>query len=179
MVVRRVPYPAFSVDVAALYGPPHTDTPANESDLVSTIQKNSVSSSLCSPEQSTPPLIFQRSFYLNANTTQHDFCQGDREREILGKMERWKVKEEERQKDSLKDHVFSGFQLVWCNSPIGRRVAFSVPPSRTSKKNLISKLLYTQQNHLDESNTGKPVSMITFQSDAVLVSYPNYNACQC
>ncbi len=30
-----VAYPAFSVDVAALCGPPHTDTPANESDLVS------------------------------------------------------------------------------------------------------------------------------------------------
>lgn len=53
-----VAYPAFSVDVAALCGPPHTDTPANESDLVSTSQKNSVSTSLCSPEQSTPPLIF-------------------------------------------------------------------------------------------------------------------------
>lgn len=55
---RGVTYPAFSVDVAALCGPPHTDTPANESDLVSTSQKNSVSMSLCSPEQSTPPLIF-------------------------------------------------------------------------------------------------------------------------
>lgn len=44
------------------------------------------------------------------------------------------MKEEERQKDSLKDHVFSGFQLVGCNSPIGRRAAFSVQPSRTSKK---------------------------------------------
>lgn len=53
-----VAYPAISVDVAALCGPPHTDTPANESDLVSTSQKNSVSTSLCSPEQSTPPLIF-------------------------------------------------------------------------------------------------------------------------
>lgn len=30
--------------------------------------------------------------------------------------------------------MFSGFQLVWCNSPIGRRVSFFVPPSRTSKK---------------------------------------------
>ena len=38
-----VAYPAFSVDVAALCGPPRTDTPANESDLVSTSQKNSVS----------------------------------------------------------------------------------------------------------------------------------------
>lgn len=28
------PTPAISVDVAALCGPPHTDTPANESDLV-------------------------------------------------------------------------------------------------------------------------------------------------
>lgn len=51
-------YPAFSVDVAALCGPPHTDNPANESDLVSTSQKNSISTSLCSPEQSIPPLIF-------------------------------------------------------------------------------------------------------------------------
>lgn len=58
VVGRGVAYPAFSVDVAALCGPPHTDTPANESDLVSTSQKNSVSTSLCSPEQSTPPLIF-------------------------------------------------------------------------------------------------------------------------
>lgn len=53
-----VAYPAFSVDVAGLCGPPYTDTPANESDLVSISQKNSISTSLCSPEQSTPPLIF-------------------------------------------------------------------------------------------------------------------------
>lgn len=46
---------------------------------------------------------------------------------------KWK-RERDRQKDSREDLVFSGFQLVWCNSPIGRRVAFSVPPSRTSKK---------------------------------------------
>lgn len=58
MVVGGVAYSAFSVDVAALCGPPHTDTPANESNLVSTSQKNSVSVSLCLPEQSTPPLIF-------------------------------------------------------------------------------------------------------------------------
>lgn len=32
-------YPPFSVDVSALCGPPHTDTPANESDLVSTSQE--------------------------------------------------------------------------------------------------------------------------------------------
>lgn len=51
-------YPPISVDVAALCGPSHTDTPANESNLVSTSQKNSVSTSLRSPEQSTPPLIF-------------------------------------------------------------------------------------------------------------------------
>lgn len=51
-------YPPFSVDVAALCGPPRTDTPANESNLVSTSQRNSVSTSLHSPEQSTPPLIF-------------------------------------------------------------------------------------------------------------------------
>lgn len=52
--------------------------------------------------------------------------------------ERWRDEESERrrdrQKDRQKDLVFSGFQLVCCNSPIGRRVAFSVPPSRTSKK---------------------------------------------
>lgn len=53
-----VAYPPFSVDVAALCGPPYTDTPANESDLVSISQKNSISTSLCSSEQSTPPLIF-------------------------------------------------------------------------------------------------------------------------
>lgn len=35
--------PAFSVVVAALCGRPHTDTPANESDLVSTRQKIYVS----------------------------------------------------------------------------------------------------------------------------------------
>lgn len=46
---------------------------------------------------------------------------------------KWK-RERDRQKDSREDLVFSRFQLVWCNSPIGRRVAFSVPPSRTSKK---------------------------------------------
>lgn len=51
-------YPPFSVDVAALCGPPRTDTPANESNLVSTSQRNSVSMSLRSAEQSTPPLIF-------------------------------------------------------------------------------------------------------------------------
>lgn len=51
-------YPPFSVDVAALCGPPRTDTPANESNLVSTSQGNSVSTSRRSAEQSTPPLIF-------------------------------------------------------------------------------------------------------------------------
>lgn len=53
---------------------------------------------------------------------------------ILGKMEKGRVKVRERQKDSEKDFVFSGFQLVLCNSPTGSGVAFSVLPSRTSKK---------------------------------------------
>lgn len=48
-------YPAFLVDVAALCGPPHTDTAANESDLVSPSLKIYVSALA---EQSTPPLIF-------------------------------------------------------------------------------------------------------------------------
>lgn len=50
--------PAFSVDVAGLCGPPYTDTLANESDLVSISQENSISTSLCLPEQSTATLIF-------------------------------------------------------------------------------------------------------------------------
>lgn len=159
-------YPPFSVDVAALCGPPRTDTPANESNLVSTSQRNSVSTSLHSPEQSTPPLIFQHSFYLNANTAQHVFSQGGFEREILGKMERRKVKGGETDK-VRKTSVFSRFPLAWCNSPTGRRVAFSEPPSRTSKQNLISKPPYTQQKHL-ESNTGKPVSVFLFEPEAEL-----------
>lgn len=50
--------PTFSVDAAGLCGPPYTDTLANESDLVSISQENSISMSLCLPEQSTATLIF-------------------------------------------------------------------------------------------------------------------------
>lgn len=50
--------PAFSVDAAGLCGPPYTDTLANESDLVSISQENSISMSLCLVEQSTATLIF-------------------------------------------------------------------------------------------------------------------------
>lgn len=75
--------------------------------------------------------------------------------------------EEERQTRNTvrKTFVFSRFQLVWCNSPTGRRVGFSVPPSRTSKKNLISTVHTVEAL---ESNTGKPVSMFPFQSDTIL-----------
>lgn len=52
------PTPPLSVDMAALCGPPYTDTSTNESDLVSISQKNSISTSRCSPEQSTAALIF-------------------------------------------------------------------------------------------------------------------------
>lgn len=127
--------PAFSVDAAGLCGPPYTDTLANESDLVSISQENSISMSLCLPEQSTATLIFQCSFYLNANTAQHNFCQGGCERKNIGKDGEGKSESKrDRQKDSEKDFVFSGFQLVLCNSPTGSGVAFSVLPSRTSKK---------------------------------------------
>lgn len=70
------------------------------------------------------------------------FSQGGCEREILGKMERRKVKGGETDK-VRKTSVFSRFPLAWCNSPTGRRVAFSEPPNRTSKQNLISKPPYT------------------------------------
>lgn len=63
-------------------------------------------------------------------------------KEILGKMERRKVKGGKTDK-IRKTFVFSRFPLVWCNSPTGRRVAFSEPPSRTSKQNLVSKPPYT------------------------------------
>lgn len=36
-------------------------------------------------------------------------------------------------KDSNTDLVCSGFYFEWCNSPVGRKDAFTVPPSRTSK----------------------------------------------
>lgn len=81
----------------------------------------------------------------------------------MGKMERRKVKGGETDK-VRKTFVFSRFPLVWCNSPTGRRVAFSEPPSRTSKQNLISKPSYNQWKHL-ESNTGKAVSVFIFEPD--------------
>lgn len=162
-------YPAFSVDVASLCGPPHTDTPANESNLVSTSQKNSVSTSLCSPEQSTPPLIFQHPFYLNANTAQHDFCQGGCEREILGKMERRKVKGGETDKKTVRKTLCSqDCNLSGVIVPLVEELLSLCRPAGHQRKYLISKPMYTQQRHL-ESNTGKPVSMIAFQPDAVLV----------
>lgn len=72
----------------------------------------------------------------------------------------------DRQKDSQKDLVFSGFQLVWCNSPIGRRVAFSVPPSRTWKKKPdIQTTVHTVET------SGRVQDRQTCQYDCILARY--------
>lgn len=143
---RGVAQPAFSVDVAALCGPPYTDNPTNESDLVSTSQKNSISTSLCSPEQSISALIFQHSFYLNANTAQHDFCQGDTARKILGKME-WGESEREgdRQKDSQKDLVFNLSGVI---VPLVEELLALCRPAGHQRKSLTSKLLCTHSSSI-------------------------------
>lgn len=73
------------------------------------------STCLCATsEQSPPPLIFQHSFYLNANTTQWDFfCQEVSQREILAKMEKKRSEGKRgRQKRGVRKSLcFSDFNL--------------------------------------------------------------------
>lgn len=61
---------ASSADVAALCGPPRTD---NESNLAAPLRGSAVSQT---PEQSSAPLIFHHSFYLNANIVQRHLGRG-------------------------------------------------------------------------------------------------------
>lgn len=72
-------------------------------------------------------------------TAQRAFSRGGAAKEKY--WERWRggKRREERQTKVRKTFVFSRFPLVWRNSPTARGVAFSEPPSRTSKQNLISK----------------------------------------
>lgn len=81
----------------------------------------------------------------------------------MREMERGKVNEGETDKKTARKTLCSqDFNLSGVIVPLVEELLSLCCPAGHQRKNLISKLLYTQKKHLNESNTGKPVSMIAF-----------------
>ena len=129
---------------------------------------------LRSPEQSTPPLIFKRSFYLNANTAQRDFCQGDGQREILGKMERGKVKGETDKKKTVRKTLCSqDFNLSGVIVPLVEEFLSVCRPAGHERKNPnIQTTVHTVETFGQVQH--RQTCHITFYPDIVLVWYIEY-----